>query len=72
MDTALSIVRSGNTAIVSWPTNSPPSWTLQSTTNLSPVIAWGNVATTPVVTNGRYVVTNSLNGKAAFYRLRSP
>jgi uncharacterized repeat protein (TIGR01451 family) len=72
MGTALSIVRSGNIAVVSWPTNSPPSWTLQSTTNLVPVVSWANVAATPVVTNGRYTVTNALNGKATFYRLKSP
>jgi hypothetical protein len=70
--TALSIVRSGNIAVVSWPTNSPPSWTLQSTTNLVPVVSWANVAATPVVTNGRYMVTNALNGNATFYRLKSP
>jgi len=70
--TTLSIVQSGNTAIVSWPTNRPPSWTLQSTTNLTPVVSWATVAATPVVTNGRYTVTNALSGKATFYRLRSP
>jgi hypothetical protein len=72
MDTALSIVRSGNIAVVSWATNSPPNWTLQSTTNLMPTVSWVNVAAIPVVTNGRYMVTNALNGKATFYRLRSP
>jgi uncharacterized repeat protein (TIGR01451 family) len=72
IDVTLSIMRSGNIAVVSWPTNRPPSWTLQSTTNLAPVVSWSNVATIPVVTNGRYTVTNALNGKATFYRLGSP
>jgi hypothetical protein len=67
----LQIERFGNIAVVSWPTNSPPSWTLQSTTNLALAGSWGNVAATPLVTSGRYTVTNALNGKATFYRLRN-
>jgi uncharacterized repeat protein (TIGR01451 family) len=71
VDAQLSIERCGNLAVVSWPTNGPPSWTLQSTTNLAPAVAWSNVAATPVVANGRFVVTNALNETATFYRLRS-
>jgi hypothetical protein len=70
-NSTLLIERFGNTAVVSWPTNSP-GWTLQNTTNLSPTSSWGNVTATPVVANGRYTVTNALNGTATFYRLRSP
>jgi uncharacterized repeat protein (TIGR01451 family) len=68
---SLQIERSGNTAIVSWPTNSP-GWTLQSTTNVALPASWNNVAGNPGVANGRYTVTNALDEAVLFYRLRRP
>jgi len=69
--TLVAIERFGNLAVVSWPTNGM-NWTLQSTTNIALAGSWSNVAVSPVVTNGRYTVTNTVSGPALFYRLRSP
>ena len=71
MQVSLLIERSGNTAIVSWPTNSP-GWTLQSSTNVALPASWSNVAASPVVANNRYTVVTTLSQAALFYRLRKP
>jgi uncharacterized repeat protein (TIGR01451 family) len=71
MQVTLLIERSGNSAVISWPGDSP-GWTLQNTTNLNLAGSWTPVAEVPVLTNNRYRVTNSLSGASRFYRLRKP
>jgi len=63
----LSITRSGNQFVISWPTNLP-GYTLQSTTNLSPAV-WTTVSPAPVVANTNYAVTNVISGTQQFFRL---
>ena len=53
---------------IAWATNSP-GFTLEYTTNLPPT-SWVSNASVPVVVGNQYTVTNSLTGKAKFYRLR--
>src|SRR5262245_25921595 len=64
----LAIIRSGTNVILSWPTNTP-GFTLQSTTNLVPTVAWTNVSPEPVVVNGQNAVTNPISGTRKLYRL---
>lgn len=64
----LSIVRSENYVVISWPADSPPS-TLQSTTNL-PSTNWVAVPESPTVVGDQFCVTNSAVGATVFYRLR--
>src|SRR5262249_2472257 len=64
----LSIQRVSRSSIaVSWPTNDP-SFTLQSSTNLS-ANNWNPSPTAPVVVGGNFVVTNALAEPNKFYRL---
>jgi uncharacterized repeat protein (TIGR03803 family) len=62
------IVVSGGSAILSWPTNAT-GLILQSTTNLVSPIAWTPVTPGPVVVNGFNIVTNPIASSAMFYRL---
>lgn len=63
----LSIVASGGNAIISWPSSTASGYGLQSTTNLVSPTWLGAGSSSIVGTN--YVVTNSISGKAQFYRL---
>ena len=68
----LTIIPSGSTMILTWPTNYAgfdyTGYTLESTTNLvSPV--WATNSPAPVVVNGQNVVTNSITGSQQFYQL---
>jgi|GEM_PF-725897 len=65
----LAIVRSGGSAILSWPANAA-GFTLQSTTNLVPPAVWSTVSPAAVVVQGNYTVTNAVSGSQKFYRLR--
>lgn len=67
---ALRIEHIGTNAVLSWTTNNPMSWLLQSTTNVASAGAWNNAGPTPVVTGDRYVVTNAVSGPGRFYRLK--
>lgn len=58
-----------NYLILSWPTNRI-GFTLQSTLNLTPPVAWTNPTNAPVVVGAQFLVTNSINGNARFYRLK--
>ena len=60
---------SGNTLILSWPTN-PDGFTLQSTTNLSPTVPWIDSTNAPAVIGVQFTVTNTISGPAQFFRLR--
>ncbi len=63
----LTVNRSANRILLSWPTNAP-AYTLQSTTNAANP-GWVNV-TNPVATvDDQFVVTNDVSGKAKFFRL---
>jgi uncharacterized repeat protein (TIGR03803 family) len=63
----LTIVPSGQSVILTWPTNYAD-FTLQTTTNLiSPV--WITNSQVPVIVNGQNTVTNPISGKQQFFRL---
>jgi len=63
----LAIIPSGQSVILTWPTNYG-GFTLQSATNLvSPV--WTTNSPAPVVVNGQNTVTNPISGTQQFYRL---
>jgi len=64
----LTIIRSAENIVLSWPTNST-GFTLQSTTNL-PSTNWSPVPDAPAIVGNRFYVTNSPAGSALFYRLR--
>ncbi|MGA2555722.1 MAG: choice-of-anchor tandem repeat GloVer-containing protein [Verrucomicrobiota bacterium] len=63
----LSVIISGTNVIFTW-TNTPPGFTLQCTTNLSPA-AWCPVCPAPLVLSGRNTVTNAIVGTQQFFRL---
>ncbi len=68
---SLSIARSGNSAVLSWPASvSTSTYTLQSTTNLLLSDTWSNAINTVVTTNGLFQVTVPATGPAMFYRLK--
>jgi len=63
----LTIIPSGQSVILTWPTNYS-GFMLQSTTNvLSPV--WTTNSPPPVVVNGQNTVTHSISGTQQFFRL---
>lgn len=68
---ALSVERINGTAIISWSTNSPLNWRLESTTNLSVGTSWVVNPVSPALVNGRFTITNTINGVTRFYRLRN-
>lgn len=65
----LTIIPSGGSVIVTWPTNAT-GFTLQSTTNLSSTVGWSNVSASSAVVNGQFVVNFPLSDTQAYYRLR--
>jgi hypothetical protein len=60
---------SANELILSWSTNAV-GFTLQSTFNLNPPVAWVDVTHAPAVLGAQWTVTNTFSGSAQFYRLR--
>ena len=58
----------GNT-IITWPTNTPPGFTLQATTNLTSA-SWNTVTNSVVKSNGVYQVTVPSTTPMNFYRLK--
>jgi uncharacterized repeat protein (TIGR03803 family) len=64
----LRILSLGQNVILTWPTNET-GYVLQSTTNLNPSPMWTPVSPSPVVLNGQNIVTNTIVGSQAFYRL---
>jgi uncharacterized repeat protein (TIGR03803 family) len=67
----LTIVRSGASVILTWPTNAA-GLTLQSTTNLVSPAVWITNSAGPAVVNGQNVLTNPASGSKKFYRLSQP
>ena len=65
---ALSLNLAGGKAVLAWLTNAD-GFTLQSSSDLSTSSSWSVVGTTPVNTNGQYIITNSLSAGAVFFRL---
>jgi len=65
---SLTILASGPSVILTWPTNYAE-FTLQSTTNLISPAVWTTVSPGPVVANGQNAVTNLISGTQQFYRL---
>ena len=59
----------GNELILSWPTNAV-GFTLQSSLNPTPPVAWIDSTNPPAVIGTQFTVTNSTSGGAQFYRLR--
>lgn len=64
----LSIGFAGTNVMLIWPTNAD-GFTLQSATNLTPMVVWSAVSPASVVINGQNVVSNSITGEQVFYRL---
>ena len=65
---SIGIVTAGNKIVLSWPTNAA-SFTLQSITNLSTGI-WSNIASGITIVGTNYMLTNTVNGNASFFRLK--
>jgi uncharacterized repeat protein (TIGR03803 family) len=74
----LSVTSFRTNIVLTWPTNYAgfdySGYTLQSTTNLSPVVIWHTSVPIygPVVVNGQNTVTNSISETRQFYRLSLP
>src|SRR5882672_8781757 len=66
----LSLVRSGNNAVITWPAIFS-GFTLQSATSLVPVVSWAALSSSPQIVNSQYTitVTNLSAGGNKFYRL---
>jgi hypothetical protein len=65
----VNIAMSGGNTTIYWPTNTPASYTLQSTTNLV-IGTWVNVTNRVAASNGVYQVTLPATTPAMFYRLK--
>lgn len=65
----LSLFQAGNELVLSWPTNAV-GYKLESTLDLNSSIDWIVSTNLPVVLGAEYVVTNSIQGVAQFYRLK--
>jgi hypothetical protein len=68
---ALTITRSAENVILSWP-DAFPEYVLESTPALNPPIAWSTESGPRVVIAGIIYVTVPINDRARFFRLRSP
>ena len=64
----IGITTAGNQFILSWPTNAA-GFALQSITNLS-AVNWSNVTSGITIVGTNYRFTNTINGKASFFRLK--
>jgi hypothetical protein len=66
----LAATRAGNQMIVSWPTNTPPALSLETSTN-GITGSWMSVTQSPAVVGTQWAVTNSVSVRSQFFRLRS-
>jgi uncharacterized repeat protein (TIGR03803 family) len=64
----LTITRSQQNILLTWPTN-PSGFVLQFITSLVSRTGWSNVSPGPVVVNGQNTVTNPISSSQQFYRL---
>jgi hypothetical protein len=67
---ALGISSTGNSVTLSWPLSTDPAYVLQTSANLASATAWVAVPNAPVVSVNQNLVTLSLPGTSAFYRLK--
>ena len=67
-DPVLDFCRAGDQAVVSWQ-GSLTGFRLQSSTNVSLTSSWSDVSNSPVLVQGRNMVTNRISGAQRFYRL---
>ena len=65
------VTGTGGTFTVSWPTWGS-NWTLWSTTNLSPPVAWSAVTNSVANSNGQLTITVPIKAGGAYFRLTSP
>jgi hypothetical protein len=65
----VNIALSGGNSIIIWPTNTPSSYTLQTTTNLV-IGTWVAVTNAVALSNGVYQVTVPATKPTSFYRLK--
>jgi len=69
----LMLTLSGTNVALSWPTQNAgfdyTGYTLKSTANLVPPVAWSTDSTTPTVVNGQNSVTIPISSPQKFYRL---
>jgi len=65
----LSVSLAGSYAILSWPTNTTPTYSLQVATNIVSG-TWLSVTNAPVATNGVFQVKVPITSTAAYYRLK--
>ena len=64
----LSVIPSGNNVVLSWPA-SFAGFSAQYTTNLNPPVIWMPLNDTPLIINGKFVLTNAPSAVQIFYRL---
>lgn len=65
----LSIARSGDSLLISWPTSSS-GYSLQQRSNFN--TSWADVGVSPVIFGDRYVVAVSVSSARKFYRIAKP
>ena len=65
----LGIIQTGTNVVVAWPVTAT-GFTLLSTTNLAPPVAWVTDAPPPTIFSTYFVVTNHIIGAKMFYRLK--
>lgn len=66
----LRAAKSGNALELSWPAN-PGFFVPLATTNLTSPVFWQRITNAPVLTNGQWTVTFSVQNPSSFYRLQS-
>lgn len=64
----LTLAVAGTDVVLTWPTT-PIGFTLESTANLVPPVAWTPVSPPPVLVSGQNTVTNPISAVLQFYRL---
>jgi hypothetical protein len=67
----LRIELTGRSPVVSWPSSAGPGWLLQGAAGVTGVPVWRAVPFTPILTAGRYWVTNSPASTMRYFRLCS-
>ncbi|HEY2952779.1 MAG TPA: hypothetical protein VGK40_09360 [Verrucomicrobiae bacterium] len=67
----LTLTRAGGQLVLSWPATGMGA-TLQTATNLNPLVAWSDVTNSLATTNGQTTFTTSTAAAPRFFRLRKP
>jgi probable HAF family extracellular repeat protein len=66
---SLTVRREGSNSVLSWPTN-VPGFTLQSATNLTPLVNWIDSTNAPTIVGAEFTVTNAVSNSSQLYRLK--